>query len=103
MLSPGRGRRSRPLIWPEAGPVLGGPGAVTQIKALIEVERLVGSLGLQEQGAPTLTYMRPNAGDKCGCDQATDAEQEGAAGNHDRSSGSRRIVREGRSDLLLLL
>src|SRR5215203_4504747 len=93
MLPPSQGRRSGPLIRPKADPVLGGPGAVTQIKPLAEVEHLFGSLGLQEKGAPTLTYMRPGAGNKRGCDKAADAEQEGAAEDHDRSS----IVREGRS------
>src|SRR5829696_8464705 len=52
MLSPGRGRRSGPLIRPKADPVLGGPGAVPLIETLVEVERLLGSLGLQEKGLP---------------------------------------------------
>jgi hypothetical protein len=47
--------------------------------------------------------MRPGAGNKRRRDEASDAELEGAAGDHDGSSNSRRIVREDRSDLLLLL
>jgi hypothetical protein len=49
MLPPGRRRRSGPLIRPKADPVLGGPGAGALIKALVEIERLLALLGLQER------------------------------------------------------